>query len=64
MTGPQVDPSAKACALCGTDTVCRMEIAGRMRPLCPECIAFTAWSEAGAALARDLLTGPDPRTVH
>ena len=64
MTGPQVDPSAKACALCGTETVCRMEVAGRMRPLCPDCIAIvTAWSEAGA-LARDFLTGPDPQTVH
>jgi len=60
----QVGPPAKACALCGTETVCRMEVAGRMRHICPECIPlFTVGSESGA-LARGLLAGPDPRMVN
>ena len=60
----QVDASAMACALCGTETVCRMEVAGRMRRICPECIPILAARSQAGALARDLLTGPDPQTVH
>jgi hypothetical protein len=57
-------PSAKACVLCGTDTLCRMEVCREMRPICPDCIPIlAAWSDTGT-LARALLVGPAPRTVN
>jgi hypothetical protein len=50
-------PPLERCALCGRETACRMEVAGRMRPLCPDCIpVLTAGTEA-EALARALVAG-------
>jgi hypothetical protein len=60
----QVDASAMACALCGAETVCRMEVARRMRPLCPDCIAILTVESEAEALACGLLAGPDPLTVN
>jgi hypothetical protein len=57
-------PPVMACALCGTETVCRMEVAGRMRPLCPDCIPILVAGGEGEELALALLAGPDPRMVH
>src|ERR1700674_5896227 len=42
---------SEMCALCGAMTVCRMEIAERMRPLCPECIPVLGIEDGAGALA-------------
>lgn len=56
------------CALCGAKTTCRMEIADRMLPLCPECMPVLATEgEAGGeagALARAFLAAADIPTIH
>ena len=53
-----------ACALCGAETLCRMEVAGRMRPLCPDCIPMLAAGSEAAMLARGILADPVPQTIH
>lgn len=52
------------CGLCGAKTVCRMELAGRMRTLCPECLPIVVSEDAQGALARTLIAGPENQRVH
>lgn len=62
--GGSAHRASEACALCGTETVCRMEVAGRMRPMCPECTGVVAAGDEAGALARALLAGPDAGGVQ
>ena len=53
------------CGLCGGETACRLELLGRLWPVCPECTIVVLEESEEGSLARDfVLQAGNREEVH